>query len=178
MASQTDCLAAPGSPALSVIWFWGQRLSPLMNIGAESRLPSQKKGSCFHSPGLESLFQESILPARDCKPVSRQKSYVHKYYTFFSSSSSQFYRPAKTSRDALSHSDASKGVITQQWRIGGTYSRCVYFLVKHTSLGFWQDLEDYSLQAANCVKEHWCFVFILFIPNSSSHEPSHYIPVY
>lgn len=83
MASQTDCLAAPGSPALSVIWFWGQRLSPLMNIGAESRLPSQKKGSCFHSPGLESLFQESILPARDCKPVSRQKSYVHKYYTFF-----------------------------------------------------------------------------------------------
>lgn len=97
---------------------------------------------------------------------------------FFSSSSSRFYRPAKTSRDALSHSDASKGVITQQWRIGGTYSRCVYFLVKHTSLGFWQDLEDYSLQAANCVKEHWCFVFILFIPNSSSHEPSHYIPVY
>lgn len=36
---------------------------------------------------------------------------------FFSSSSSRFYRPAKTSRDALSHSDASKGVITQQWRI-------------------------------------------------------------
>lgn len=45
MASQTDCLAAPGSPALSVIWFWGQRLSPLMNIG----------------PGLISLTKEREL---------------------------------------------------------------------------------------------------------------------
>lgn len=81
-ASQTDCLAAPGSPALSVIWFPGQRLSSLMNIGTVSHLPHKRKGSCFHSAGLESLFQESILPTPDCKPVSMQRSYVHKYYPF------------------------------------------------------------------------------------------------
>lgn len=76
--------------------------------------PSQKKGSCFHSLSLESLFQESVLPTRDCKPVSRQKSYVHKYYTFFFFFK-RFYWPAKTSRDAPFHSNASMGVITEQW---------------------------------------------------------------
>lgn len=51
---------------------------------AGSRLPHKRKGVVFYSPSLESLFQESILPTQDCKPVSRQKSYVHKYYAFFS----------------------------------------------------------------------------------------------
>lgn len=50
---------------------------------AESRLPHKRKGVVFYSPSLESLFQGSILPTRDCKPVSRQKSYVHKYYACF-----------------------------------------------------------------------------------------------
>lgn len=62
----------------------GVRGYPHWWISGRASSPSQKKGSCFHSLGLESLFQESILPARDCKPVSRQKSYVHKYYFFFS----------------------------------------------------------------------------------------------
>lgn len=52
-------------------------------ISGRASSSSQKKGSCFRSLGLESLFQESILPTRDCKPVSRQKSYVHKYYYYF-----------------------------------------------------------------------------------------------
>lgn len=90
----------------------GSEVIPTDEYRAMPRPPSQKKGSCFHSLGLESLFQESILPARDCKPVSRQKSYVHKYYfSFFS----RFYQLAKTSSDALSHSDASVGVIARQW---------------------------------------------------------------
>lgn len=111
-ASQTDCLAAPGSPALSVIWFPGQRLSSLMNIGAVSHLPHKRKGSCFHSASLESLFQESILPTPDCKPVSMQRSYVHKYYPF-----SLFFSfislPERL--ETPSHSNVCGSVITEQW---------------------------------------------------------------
>lgn len=85
----------------------GSKVIPTDEYRAEASSPSQKKGSCFHSLSLESLFQESILPARDCKPVSRQKSYVYKYYTslFFL----RFHRAAKTSKDAFSHSKASVG---------------------------------------------------------------------
>lgn len=74
---------------------------------AESRLPHKRKGVVFYSPSLESLFQGSILPTRDCKPVSRQKSYVHKYYACFF----YYYWPAKTSSDTFSRSDSSVGVI-------------------------------------------------------------------
>lgn len=113
-ASQTDCLAAPGSPALSVIWFPGQRLSSLMNIGAVSHLPHKRKGSCFHSAGLESLFQESILPTPDCKPVSMQRSYVHKYYPF-----SLFFFCSFISLperlETPSHSNVCGSGIAEQW---------------------------------------------------------------
>ena len=36
----------------------GQRLSPLMNIGPRPVALAKKKGSCFHSHSLESLFLE------------------------------------------------------------------------------------------------------------------------
>lgn len=47
-------------------WISGQRLI----------YPHKRKGSCFHSERLESLFQESVLPTADCKPVSLQRSFT------------------------------------------------------------------------------------------------------
>lgn len=60
-ASQTDCLAAPGSPALSVIWFWGQRLSSLMNIGP-SLVSLTKERELFSLPE-SGKFISGIRPA-------------------------------------------------------------------------------------------------------------------
>lgn len=156
----------------------GVRGYPHWWISGPSLVSLHKRKGVVFTPLVWKVYFRNPSCQHKTVNLSQGRRVTSTNITLFFSSSSRFYRPAKTSRDALSHSDASKGVITQQWRIGGTYSQCVYFLVKHTSLGFWQDLEDYSLQAANCVKEHWCFVFILFMPNSSSHEPSHYIPTY
>lgn len=61
MASQTDCLAAVGSPALSVIWFSGQRLSPLMNIGP-SLVFLTKERELFSLSG-SGKFISGIYPA-------------------------------------------------------------------------------------------------------------------
>lgn len=168
-ASQTDCLAAPGSPALSVIWFPGQRLSSLMNIGPVSHLPHKRKGSCFHSAGLESLFQESILPTPDCKPVSMQRSYVHKYYLFFLFFFFWSFISLPERLETPSHSSVCCSVITEQ-RDEDHSALCICEKRCTFPPGFGR------LQFSLWMKVRCCFVFMLYEMNGSAHAASHDIP--
>lgn len=118
--------------------------------------PSQKKGSCFHSQALESLFQESTLPARDCKPVSSRRVTSTNITLVFLNSFIGL--PKKPCRDAISHSSACNHRAAGETRHMGKSDRDALYI---------RDVEDYRLK---CVKVNCC----VCVDASVLNEPSHY----
>lgn len=69
----------------------GVRGYPHWWISSWASSSSQKRGSCFHSPGLESLFQEFILPVQIVN-LSKGRRLPRAHILLFK----KVYQPAKT----------------------------------------------------------------------------------
>lgn len=85
----------------------GSEVIPTDEYRAESRLPHKRKGVVF-TPWVWKVYFRNLSCQHETVNLSQGRRVTGTNITLFFE---WVYRPAKTSRDALSHSDASIGAI-------------------------------------------------------------------